>query len=46
VLAPPDVLHEMDNVLSEPVSMASAAPLGPAFDKAPRFRGEMMSLPA
>lgn len=41
---PPDVLHEMDNVLSEPVSMASAAPLGPVIDKAPRFKGEMMSL--
>jgi hypothetical protein len=43
---PPDVLHELDNVLSQPeaVSMASAAPLAPSIDKAPRFRGEMMSL--
>lgn len=41
---PPDVLHELDNVLAEPQSMASAATLAPAFDKTPRFRGEMMSL--
>jgi hypothetical protein len=44
---PPDVLHELDNVLAEPVQMASAA--GPempltAIDKTPRFKGEMMSL--
>ena len=41
---PPDVLHELDDVLTEPVSMASASPLVPAFDRGPRFRGEMMSL--
>lgn len=44
---PPDVLHELDSVLSEPVQMASAAgalPLGPVIDRAPRFKGEMMSL--
>lgn len=45
---PPDVLHELDNVLAEPIQMASAAgpalPIAPTIDKTPRFKGEMMSL--
>jgi hypothetical protein len=45
---PPDVLHELDNVLAEVPAMASAALPGsglpPVMDKTPRFKGEMMSL--